>query len=69
MAQFDYGGGCPCGLQRECDCVIADKKVKDLEMPYTSPVNLEKRIALLESNVDKLANCVYELATIVKKII
>ena len=20
MAKYDYGGGCPCGLQYECDC-------------------------------------------------
>jgi len=20
LAKYDYGGGCPCGLQRECDC-------------------------------------------------
>lgn len=20
MAKYDHGGGCPCGLQKECDC-------------------------------------------------
>lgn len=31
MAKYDHGGGCPCGLQRECDCgsTYAPKPVKN----------------------------------------
>lgn len=28
MAKYDHGGGCPCGLQRECDCGVATVKPK-----------------------------------------
>lgn len=26
MARFDHGGGCACGLQRECDCELSRPK-------------------------------------------
>lgn len=26
MAKYDYGGGCPCGLQKGCDCEMAEMK-------------------------------------------
>ena len=28
MAMYDHGGGCPCGLMRECDCANAVKITK-----------------------------------------
>jgi len=30
MAKYDQGGGCPCGLKKECDCSFSqsDKEIK-----------------------------------------
>lgn len=33
MARFDHGGGCACGLQKECDCSAKElSDVKELKM-------------------------------------
>lgn len=41
MAKYDHGGGCPCGLQKECDCGLNDEeerrraKIREETHPYT----------------------------------
>lgn len=36
MAKYDYGGGCPCGLYRECEPHCQNYRALDLK--YTIPV-------------------------------
>lgn len=44
MAQFDYGGGCPCGLRRVCDCkdatTLRDPEPDDISRKHASELRL-----------------------------
>jgi hypothetical protein len=37
MAQFDHGGGCACGLQRECDCQHSEQRTSIKSTTYAVP--------------------------------
>lgn len=48
MAKYDHGGGCPCGLYKECNCVDAEREAywdrQDKEFPemkYDAPKSLD----------------------------
>ena len=32
MAKYDHGGGCPCGLYKECDEACREYKAKEVKM-------------------------------------
>lgn len=35
MAKYDHGGGCPCGLQKVCDCKPTPEELRDRVMSQT----------------------------------
>lgn len=56
MAKFDHGGGCPCGLHRECEpnCVLLYKEEKmsdnhDFGFSFTT----EEEMTVVQENNEK----------------
>ncbi len=43
MAKYDHGGGCPCGLQKVCDCEVLQEPVKKYKETF-SAVSVVKEI-------------------------
>lgn len=41
MAQFDFGGGCACGLYKECKCKETSKEQTE---EFTYPDNVELKL-------------------------
>lgn len=48
MAKYDYGGGCACGLQRECDCYHS---LSQFEKDWERIRELEKELKDLKRRV------------------
>jgi len=48
MAKYDYGGGCPCGLQKECDPYCSN--YRELDEKYKIPVVKKKVMKMKEED-------------------
>ena len=56
MAKYDYGGGCPCGLNAECEpgCINYDPRVAELENEILNLSYAKELRKQLEKDVMKL---------------
>lgn len=54
MAKYDHGGGCACGLQKECDCQINIDKISSIRK-YHKIEDIELQLAEI---VAKKHNCI-----------
>jgi hypothetical protein len=51
MAMFDHGGGCPCGLQKECDC-LPRKGAELVQITRAEYESLKSQIKELQDIID-----------------
>lgn len=50
VAKYDFGGGCPCGVLKECNCGEVTPEVPDKAELFISPLSTKIAIDVLKSH-------------------
>ena len=72
MAKYDYGGGCPCGLYKECEpnCEYKETKMKeehDFGFSFADSTELSAEVDTANEKLEKLRAMILPFLTNLKK--